>query len=814
MRSKVVERNGRRRFVALCSLVATAVTLGAGAAAARPAVDVATPTTTESTPTAPAAVVAAHATVSGDGRFVASQGRPTDPADPRESTVFLLDRADGGEPREMTTVPQGARSGNSLHPVLSGDGCSLIVVTQLALDVFRDDDTGDRWDVYRQRLEHCGGTPGAWELVSVRPDGSALARDDVSTVDPPAVSRSGTLIAYTHPATQLIDAPGVTSVSLVDLALPPSDPLHTVAVAGTPISSPDTEFVHRGLDQPAISGDGRFVAFRSDADSVGAVPGWGTGQEPGGPATPQIFVWDRAEPDPFLAVRLMSARGDGQPTLAGAAEPVLSRDGRVVAFTSADLGLVPAVFPPCSGASCPTQVFRVDRDTDGNGLYDEPGRTSVTMVSSVPGSDPRVAGTGPSSQPSVSADGQLTAFVTKARNLQLVQAAGGGEPTDGDLLVSDARLGTLRRVTVTADGVRPAVAAHARPRLSDTGRTTVFDTLAAPQLVAGGAPGRQVVALDAAPALSLAEADLGTTLVGFTSDEWYVAVINNGPTTFTPSRVTVSDRRFVVNQTGSTCALGAPVPPGGDCTVRITFTPDVPGPVSATLTVAEEGFRAVSVSSTVRGAGGDPTLRTNPAGADLGVTVVGQPSGEFVFDVENIALAPTSISRVSLAGAHPADFAITSNTCLGRALNPRASCSVGVTFTPSASGRRSALIEVATPAGQYTTVVAAGDGRYAPVFRLGAAEVQAGTDVLVAGEGFPPSTAVSVLFGDDASSTTIFTTGPDGTFLAWLPIDVAQRGGSRTVVAQATDGTIASAPVEVIEEPAVVVGLPGYGLGF
>jgi hypothetical protein len=811
MRSKVVERSGRRRLVVAASVLSAGAILGTGAASARPSVEIARPAAPAPAVSAPAGL-GSHPTVSGDGRFVASQGRPADGTDARSSTVYLTDRANDVT-REMTVVPQGARSGESVNPVLSGDGCTLVVVTQLALDIFRDDDTGDRWDVYRLRLEHCGGTPGGWELVSMRTDGSALARDDVSPHDTPAVARSGTLIAFTHPATQLIDAPGVTAVSLVDLTRPPSDPGYSVPVAGMPVTSPDTQFVHGGIDQPAVSGDGRFVAFRSDAGSDAAVPGWGTGSEPGGPAAKQIFVWDRAEPDPFLAVRLVSARTDGQPTIAGASDPVLSRDGRVVAFTSADLGLVPAVLPPC-GEACPTQVFRLERDTDGNGLYDEVSRTAMTMVSSVRLGERVVAGTAPSSQPALSADGQLTAFVTKARNLQVVEAGGGGEPADGDLIVADARFGTLRRLTVTDNGVRPSVAAHARPQLSDTGRTTVFDSLAAPQLVPGGTAGRQIVVISSEPTLSLAEADLGTTLVGYTSDEWYVAVINNGPTTFTPSTVTVSDRRFAVNQEASTCTLGAPVPPGGDCTVRLTFTPSEPGPVSATLTVAEEGFQAISVRTTVRGAGGDPTLRTNPAGADLGAAIVGQTSDEFLFDVQNIALAPTSVTRVVLAGAHPGDFAISSTSCLERALNPRASCSVGVTFTPTVAGRRSALIQVFTPAGQYTSLVAAGDGRYDPILRLGGPDVEAGREFVAAGEGFPPDTALAILFGDDPASSRSFTTGSDGRFWVNVPVGPGQRGGARTVVAQAADGTVATAVVQVIEEQSVVLGLPGFGYGF
>ena len=755
--------------------------------------------------------------MSGDGRFVAYEGLPGagDPAvaatDSRTSTVYLTDR-ETQTTNEVTVVPAGLRPGNSIHPVLSGDGCSIVVVTELPLDVFRDDDTGLRWDVYRQRLEHCGGTPGDWELVSSQVDGSAIARDDVDISDPPAVSRAGNAIAYTHPATQLLDSEGITTVSLVDLGQPIGSPGRSRPVAGMPIVSPDTQYVHVGLDQPAISGDGRFVAYRSDAASTDAVPGWGYGAVEGGPATPQIFVWDRGQGDPFEAVKLVSKRVDGLPTLTGASEPVLSRDGRVVAFTSSDVGLAPAVFPPCADG-CPTQVYHLDRDVDVNGRYDEPDRTAMTLVSSEPATAPVVAGTAPSSQPSLSADGQLVAFITKATNLQVVKSAGGGAATDGDLLVADVARNTLRRVTMIDDSVRPAVGAHSGPQLSDTGRTVVFDSLAAAQLVPGSPTGRQVVTTVSPPTLSLAEGDLGTTLVGFSSDEWYVAVNNDGPTTFIPSKVSVSDGRFTVNQEQSTCALGVPVPPGGDCTVRLTFTPNAPGPVTAQLTVAESGFQAVSVSTTVRGAGGDPMLRTNPAGQALGSVVVGQTGPEFLFDVENISLVPTSVASVRVVGPHPFDFVISSNSCEGRSLNPRSTCSIGVTFAPTASGQRSAVIEVATPTGQYTVMVPDGLGRYEPRFVVDRTEVDAGRDFGVGGAGFPPSTPVSVLFGDDPSSRVDTVTTAEGAFVATIPTRTSEHGGNRTVVAQAADGTTASAPLLVIEQPSAMTGVPGFGLG-
>jgi hypothetical protein len=235
--------------------------------------------------------------------------------------------------------------------------------------------------------------------------------------------------------------------------------------------------------------------------------------------------------------------------------------------------------------------------------------------------------------------------------------------------------------------------------------------------------------------------------------------------------------------------------------------------VSATLTVAEEGFQAVSVSTTVRGSGGDPMLRTNPAGQALGSVVVGQSSPEFLFDVENISLVPTSVASVRVVGPDPDDFIISSNSCEQRSLNPRSTCSIGVTFTPKASGQRTAVIEVATPTGQYTVMVPDGEGRYEPNFVLDRTEVEAGRPFGIGGNGFPPSTPLSILFGDDASHRVEIVTNEDGAFLASIPTLSSERGGDRTVVAQAADGTTETAEIFVIERPSPDVGLPGFGFG-
>ena len=754
----------------------------------------------------------ANPSVSGDGRYVVFHGAPGVEGDSRSATVYLTDR-ETGLTTELSPVPAALRSGDTMFPVISGDGCSVAAVTEMALDVFRDDDTSARWDVYRSTLAHCGGTIGNWELVSSRPGSVGIARDDVALAAP-TTSRSGTVIAYTHPADHLFEAEGITTISLVDVAVPIDDPVRTRYVAGSPADSPTDTFVHSGLDQPALSADGLSIAYRSDATSSEAVPGWAAGVIDGGPATPQVFAWDIDQPDPFLAVDLISIRSDG--TLSsGAGEPDVSRKGMDVAFTSNDGLLVEATYPECSGG-CPSQVFVADRDNDNDGQIGPEDRTVISLISARNDTDPAVAGVGPSSQPSLSSDGQLVVFVTKATNLQLIEVPALGSGDDGDLLLAEIRNGRLSRLTAANGGVLPTQGVHAHPDISDTGRTVVFDTAAATDLIGPGAvPGRQVVARSSDPLLSLPAVDLGTTLVGLQSDEWYVAVVNDGPSSFQPTSVTMSNSLFQINSDSSenTCAVGASVPAGGSCTVAVSYTPTKPGGSSATITVAEEGFGAVSVSTTLEGAGGNPALRIEPAGADLGVVIVGEPSVEFVFDLSNIAFAPTEITSFEITGAHASDFSFTGNNCAFRPLNPRASCGVGVTFTPSDAGRRTALVELSTRDGQYTTMVLGGDGEFAPVLEIATGSVDAGRDFIATGSQYPPDTEVTIVFGDGSNSSVTATTDENGNFAVTVPVDPNERGGNRTVVVQSASGAAASAPVEVIEDDHVVVGLPGFGLG-
>ena len=828
----------RRVLIAITTTVAASMLLGAGPApvGARPGVtplpaDV--PLVLGDAAAVGAGSLTGMPSVSGDGRYVVYHGpsqtdvapAPSDATDAEDGpqmrmSVFLTDR-ETDESVELISVPEGLRTGDSAMPVISGDGCVVAIVTELALDVFRDDDSGERWDVYRKTLPHCeGGELEDWELVSTRPGTGGIARDDV-VVERPTTSRSGTLVAFTHPADHLYEWDGITTVSLVDLTVPGSDPQRSRLVAGMPVDIPDTLFQHAGIDQPVLSDDGERLAYRSDATSDEAVPGWGTGLVEGAAATRQVFVWEVDEPDPFFAVDRSSMTPDGEPSSTGASEPSISRDGTVVAFTASDPALAPGRYPVCE-ASCPSQVFVADRDSNGDGIVSADEPVSTRLVSGAVDPDDRaggiVAGVAPASQPVVAGDGDLIAFVTKASELQLIESPAMGAGDDGELLLATLSRDRLDRLTAAADGVLPTAGVHAHPDLDDTGRTVVFDTSAGGDLLGEPASNeRRIVARTSPPRLSLEGADLGTTLVGVESDEWYVAVINDGPATFRPVDARVDDPEFTINRESpqNTCLLGAAVPAGGSCTIAIRYRPTSTGSDTATLTVFEEGFGAVEVSGSLAGEGGEPVLRILPAGIDFPTIEVGQSGVERQVDVTNVSILASEVGSFDITGDHADDFEITTNACVDRPLNPRAACSVGVTFTPSDAGRRTALLELSTVTGQYTTAIMAGDGEFAPEVALGADEVEAGGAVWATGEKYPPNTEVVVVFGDAPGDTITVTTDEQGAFAVPVPVGPDERGGSRRIVVQSENGAAASAPIDVIQTPTqqTHVGLPGFGLG-
>ncbi len=201
---------------------------------------------------------------------------------------------------------------------------------------------------------------------------------------------------------------------------------------------------------PAISSDGRLVAFASDATNL--VFGDNNGFT-------DIFVVDTVT---GVVVRESVATGGGQAN-GSSLRPAISSDGRYIVFESTATNL---------GTSVPvgvTQIYLRDRNTG-----------TTTLVSQSGGA----AGNNVSLQAAISGNGRYIAFASDATNLVV-------DDTNGvcDVFVRDTISGTLTRVSVDsgggqANGASGAPSLNANAGDASDGRYVAFMSQAT-NLVAG-----------------------------------------------------------------------------------------------------------------------------------------------------------------------------------------------------------------------------------------------------------------------------------------------------------------------------------------
>ena len=201
--------------------------------------------------------------------------------------------------------------------------------------------------------------------------------------------------------------------------------------------------------EPAISADGRYVAFYSDATNLVS----GDTNE-----TVDIFLHD-CQTGQTTRASTDSAGHQGDNSCWA---PAISADGRYVAFYSYASNLVPG---DTNGKG---DVFVRDRQT---------GQTTRVSVDSAGGQ-----GYGQSVDPSLSADGQSVAFASDAPNL-----VAGDTNNFADVFVHDHQTGQTTRVSVGSSGNQANMLSQ-EPSLSADGRYVAFYSLAS-NLVPGDTNG-------------------------------------------------------------------------------------------------------------------------------------------------------------------------------------------------------------------------------------------------------------------------------------------------------------------------------------
>jgi hypothetical protein len=290
----------------------------------------------------------------------------------------------------------------------------------------------------------------------------------------------------------------------------------------------------------------------------------------------------------------------------------------------------------------------------------------------------------------------------------------------------------------------------------------------------------------AAATVSPTSLSFNNVVFGTTSAPQTVTLTNTGSSPLNVTSVTVTAGFAQTN----TCS--APIAGNGTCTISVTFTPSGAASTTGTLTIQSNASNSPNVV----------TLAGSEAAADLGVNtlalyfgneLVGIPSAPEQVSVTNVGNLPLTISSINTTS----EFSETNNCAA--ALAPLASCTVNVTFTPTAAAQvTGTLTFVDNAPGSSPVVNLSGTGTTsysAPdVYQLTPPEAMAGSGAFtltVTGADFGPE---SVVNWNGSARATTFVNGTQLT-ASILASDLATPGTPLVTVVNPAPGGVTQYPV-------------------
>lgn len=338
-----------------------------------------------------------------------------------------------GTTTEMVSVTSGGLVSPSpaAEPSLSADERYVAFMSAGALV---SNDTNNVFDIYVRDL---------WNRTVQRVSVSSAGDQAIAASYAPAISRDGRFVAFTSDAANLVpgDTNGVRDVFVHDRQTGATEIVSVSSAGQQANAGPTTVFY--STYTPAISADGRFIAFESRATNLIAA---------GTSATSNIFVRDRQAGTTEL-VSISTSGDQGQPvcnafgcTQAASIWPAISADGRYVAFQSTAPNFT------TNDTNGQPDIFVRDRQA---------GTTARVSLSTTGGQITR------GEIPSMSDDGRYVAFQSDAffPGIQM------------EVLVRDRQAGTTERVNVATTGAI-AGANSLNAGISPDGRYVAFHSLA------------------------------------------------------------------------------------------------------------------------------------------------------------------------------------------------------------------------------------------------------------------------------------------------------------------------------------------------
>ncbi len=319
--------------------------------------------------------------ISGDGQIVAFYSDATNLVDNDKngrSDVFIRDRAAGMT--EIISVNTDGTQGNgsSTSPAISENG-SIVAFPSQASNLVTGDTNGVADIFVRVRSGGGGGTTE--RLCGVQ--GNAFSAS-------PSISSDGTSVAFAAAASNLVpgDTNGRIDIFVCDRN---TNTIERVSIGSGGVQGDGDSIL------PAISGDGRFVGFKSLADNL--VPNDRNGLV-------DVFVRDRCQssgspvPGCSPSTERVSVGFQGGDANDFSFPPTLSNDGRFVAFGSSATNLI-------DGGTNASYEFVRDRQIGVTKLISPSEQCSGGIVPN---------GSAPDVPPALTRDGSRIGLVSPATN--------------------------------------------------------------------------------------------------------------------------------------------------------------------------------------------------------------------------------------------------------------------------------------------------------------------------------------------------------------------------------------------------------------
>lgn len=389
--------------------------------------------------------------VSADGRFVAFSSEAANLIDGDsngEKDVFVHDRESGQTTRISVGSTGGQANGRSDGEAISADG--RFVAFASVADNLIDGDTNENSDIFVHDRQ-----TGETSLISRHSNGT-LANDYSSN---PTLSADGRFIAFHSTASNLVDGFLMMcgEYKCGDIFV------HDRQTGETKLVSRHTDGTQgNGYSiNPALSADGRYVAFDSSATNLIA-------NDANGP-TNDVFLHDRTTGE----TTLISRHTNGAQGTYNSITPSLSAGGSVVTFSSTDSQLIDGDTSDRSNISW--DIFAHDRvvESPSGSSGEQPAQGDIDRqgtVNLISRHSDGTQGNGDSTYPSISADGRFVAFTSWADNL-----VSGDRNGKADVFLHDRLTGQTILVSRHTNSIKGNYDSFSgRSALSDNGRFITF----------------------------------------------------------------------------------------------------------------------------------------------------------------------------------------------------------------------------------------------------------------------------------------------------------------------------------------------------